>query len=255
MPELEDQLMALGAAIEWPATPLHLWGGAGRRPAAGSRWNNRWALAAAAALLIVASLLAYTPSRDAIAGWLNLHTRFIHTENPSTPTPRPSGPLGRRFDVGTQTTLADAQRQVSWPIQVPSTLGPPDEVYLKLGPTAPSGGEVTLVYGERPGIRTSGLTGVSVLITEARGQTNEQFFQKTLGPDVTMEPVTVGGHPGYWISGRPHNFVFTDANGNPYFDTLRLATNTLIFDDGGTVVRVEGDLTQQQAIDIGRSLA
>lgn len=252
MRELEDDLTALGALIAWPATPPHLWRGAVRirRP-----WNNRWLLAAAAALLIAATFLAYTPTRNAVAGWLNLHTIFNRTENPPTPSPRASGPLGQRFDLGVQTTLAGAQQQISWHIAVPASLGPPDEVYVKLTPTAPSGGEVTLVYAARPGIPVSGITGVSVLVTEARGRTNEQFFQKTLGPGVTIEPVAVAGHSGYWISGEPHGLLFVDANGNPYYDTLRLATNTLIFDDGGTVVRVEGDMSKEQAIQIGRSLS
>ena len=113
---------------------------------------------------------------------------------------------------------------------------------------------VTLVYTARPGIRTTGLTGVAVLVTEARGRINEQYFQKTLGGDVNIESVSVGGHSGFWISGQPHTFAFSDAEGNPYFDTLRLATDTLIFDNGGTLVRIEGQMSKEQAIQIARSM-
>lgn len=261
MPDLEEQLAALSVAIEWPTTPNL----AGRfdflRPArrperAWSSWsvNNRWALAAAAILLIVATLLAYTPSREAIAAWLNLHTTILRVQQQPTPSPHPSGPLGERLGLGSPTTLSEAQSQVKWKIAVPSSLGPPDEVYLKLPPTGPSGGEVTLVYAQRPDIRVSGLTGVSVLVTEARGKTNEIYFQKMLGPDATVEQVTVNGHPGYWIEGRPHDFAFTDADGNVYTDTFRLATNTLIFDDNGTIVRIEGDMSKAQALQIGASV-
>jgi hypothetical protein len=256
MPDLEDRLVALGADIAWPPTPGHLWRGVPQRPAAARRfWQPRWALAAAAVVLILATLVAYTPTRDAIAGWLNLHTSIRRTNQLPTPSPHPSGPFGPRLGLGTQTTLAGAQRQVSWKIAVPVALGAPDEVYVSLPPTGPSGGEVTLVYAARPGIPASGATGVSVLVTEARGGVNEHFFQKILGPGVTIEQVSVDGHQGVWISGQPHEIVFTDANGDPYFDTLRLATNTLLFDDGGTVVRIEGDMSKQQAIYIGRSLA
>jgi len=263
VPDLEAQLTALSGAIEWPETPPHLWGGVRRSRTEGPRrWGvtprfiqSRWALAAAAILLIVATLLAYTPSREAIAGWLNLHTTILRTQNQPTRSPRPSGPLGERLGLGSPTTLKQAQGQVKWTIQVPSSLRPPDEVYLKLPPTGPSGGEVTLVYAQRPDIHASGLTGVSVLVTEARGKTNEIFFQKMLGPDATVEKVTVNGHPGYWIAGRPHDFAFTDANGNVYTDTFRLATNTLIFDDNGTIVRIEGDMTQGQALQIATSMS
>jgi hypothetical protein len=246
MPELEDELTALAGLIAWPATPPRLWTGVPRSRAAGLLARPRWVLVAAL-LILAATLVAYT-------SWVNLHTTIIRTEHPSTPSPLPSGPLGQRFQLGTQTTLAGAQRQLSWKIAVPSALGAPDEVWIKLGPAAPSGGEVTLVYAARSDIKPSDVTGVSVLVTEARGRTDEQFFQKTLGPGVTIEPVTVAGHSGYFISGRPHQFVIVDQDGNPYPETLRLATNTLILDDGGTVVRVEGDMTKQQAIDVGRSL-
>jgi hypothetical protein len=35
---------------------------------------------------------------------------------------------------------------------------------------------------------------------------------------------------------------------------MRLATNTLIIDDNGTVIRIEGDLTKAQALGIAASL-
>jgi hypothetical protein len=100
----------------------------------------------------------------------------------------------------------------------------------------------------------SGQTGVSVLITEARGTVDKGFFGKMLGPDATLEEVQVNGHPGYWIAGKPHVFFFMDANGKFRDETMRLATNTLIFDNGGTIVRIEGDLTKAQALEIAKSL-
>ncbi len=91
-------------------------------------------------------------------------------------------------------------------------------------------------------------------MTEARGAVDEQFFGKTVGPGTTIESVEVGGHKGWWIAGEPHTIVFTDANGNPYFETLRLATNTLLLDDNGTVIRIEGQMTKQQALQIAASI-
>src|SRR5439155_2522440 len=93
-------------------------------------------------------------------------------------------------------------------------------VYLLMPPGGPSQGEVTLVYGPRPGIATASETGVGVLVTEARGSVNEQFFEKTAGPDTTVETVSVDGHDGWWISGKPHMFVFVDSNNEPRFETL-----------------------------------
>jgi hypothetical protein len=93
-----------------------------------------------------------------------------------------------------------------------------------------------------------------VLITEARGKVDTNFFGKMLGSDTTIEPVTVAGNQGYWVAGSPHIFIFLDANGNFRDETMRLATNTLILDDGGTIVRIEGNLTKTQAVQIAASL-
>jgi hypothetical protein len=255
MPDVEQQLFELGASLDWPATP-NLAARVRYRVAEPSRvwYQSRWALAAVALLIALAALVIYTPTRDVIARWFNLHANIQRTENPPTPSPLPPGPLGKRLGLGDQTTLDAARTQVQWKITIPQSLGQPDEVYLQQPPDGPSQGEVTLVYSARQGIPVSGQTGVSVLITEARGTVDKGFFGKMLGPDATLEEVQVNGHPGYWIAGKPHVFFFMDANGKFRDETMRLATNTLIFDNGGTIVRIEGDLTKAQALEIAKSL-
>jgi hypothetical protein len=251
---LEQQLSALGERLDWPDTP-NLAPAIQRRIVVRRQWfDNRWAMAAAVALIALAALLAFPPSREAIADWVNLHTFIGRTQHLPTPTPRPSGPVGERLGLGGKTNLAASRGAVSWKVLLPLPLGQPDEVYLQLPPDGPSGGEVTLVYTARPGIPTSAQTGVAVLVTEARGKVNSNFFGKTVGPGTTIEPVTVDGHSGYWIAGAPHVFVFIDSAGNVLYETLRLATNTLLIDEGGTIVRIEGDLTKDQATQIARSL-
>jgi hypothetical protein len=271
VPDLEDQLIALGREVEWPATPdlvIHLptllWGpralgarGWSERRRGGffaTTTGRRLALAAAALLIALSALAVYTPTREAIADWVNVHVLFQRVNVLPTPTPRPSGPLGERLGLGTPTTLAEAQSHLAWQITVPTSLGQPDEVYLQLPPVGAAQGEVTLVYSTRPGIPVANQTGVAVLITEARGSVNKDLFAKMLGGGTTIDPVTVAGHQGYWVSGSPHVFIFLDANGNFRDETMRLATNTLILDDGGTVVRIEGNLTRAQAVEIASSL-
>jgi hypothetical protein len=228
----------------------------GHRIKARRPWfESRWAMAAAVAILALAALLAYAPSREVIANWLNLHTRIQQVPALPTPKPLPPGPLGTRLGIGSQTRISGAVGAVRWHVLVPSELGQPDEVYLQLPPVGPPQGEVTLVYSGRPGIPTSGLTGVGVLVTEARGSVNTDFFGKILGPGTTLEDVSVAGHPGYWIAGRPSVFFLIDSAGNVRDETLRLATNTLLIDFGGTIVRIEGDLTKAQALQIAASLS
>ncbi len=252
--ELEARLSNLERGLQWPPTP-DMAAGVRRRIELRRPWyGSRWALAAVVVIVVLAALLAYTPTRTAIADWVNLHTSIKLTTTLPTPSPLPPGPLGKRLGLGSQTTLSAARAGVSWHVLVPGSLGQPNEVYLQNSTDAPSQGEVTLVYSARPGIPESGQTGVSVLVTEARGRVDESFFGKTVGPGTTIEPVTVNGHQGWWISGQPHVFFFDDGAGSGRMETLRLATNTLILDDGGTIVRIEGDLTRQQAMDIAASL-
>ncbi len=263
MVDLERRLATLGTEIDWPATPQLSGRVTGRLAiAAHPGWpararastGSRWALAAAALILAVGALLAYPPSREAIAGWVDLHTSIQRVTHLATPSPQPAGPLGKRLGLGGQATLSQAQRQIAWPIAIPSSLGAPDETYLQQPPDGPPLGEVTLVYKARPGIPVAGETGVAVLITEARGGINQQFFGKIVGPDTTIDAVTVSGHDGWWIAGAPHQFFFTDSGGNFRSETLRLATNTLLLDDGGTVIRIEGNMSKAQALEIAASL-
>jgi hypothetical protein len=257
--DLEQRLALLQAEIDWPATPALAARVRARiatpMPTRRPWFMNRLALAAAAVLVVLAALMAYTPSRVAIANFINLHTIFTRVNQLPTPSPLPSGPIGKRLGLGDPTTLAQAQSKVSWHIVVPASLGRPDEVYLQLPPDGPPQGEVTLVYESRPGLKTSGQTGVAVLITEANGAVDTQVFGKMLGDGTTLEEVSVNGHKGYWISGQPHIFVFIDASGQFRSETMRLATNTLIIDDNGTLIRIEGDLTKAQALEIAASLS
>jgi hypothetical protein len=257
--QLEEQLSGLGGHMSWPSAP-DLSGRVGARLAEPDQVRRPWylsrlALAAALAILALAALIAYTPSREVIANWLNLHTIITRVNTLPSLSPRPPGPLGQRLGLGSQSTLEDAQRAIKYHVLVPASLGRPDEVYLQQPPDGPPDGEVTLVYGSRPGIKTSGETGVAVLITEARGRVENQYFQKMLGPDTTLEEVSVNGHAGYWISGAPHQFVFLDSAGLIRSETMRLATNTLLIDEGGTIVRIEGNLTKAQALTMAASLA
>jgi hypothetical protein len=256
MADLEEQLAELAGSVEWPATPrLSVAGARGIQQARRVWAQPRWALAAVAVLAIVATLLAYTPTRTAIADWVNLHTNLRHTTALPTPSPLPSGTLGSNLGLGSPTTLEAAQNAVGWQVLVPAQLGRPDAVYLLMPPAGPTQGEVTLVYAPRAGIPAASETGVAVLVTEARGSVNEEFFGKTIGPGTTIQPVTVGGYDAWWISGKPHIFVFVDANNQPRYDTLRLATNTLVINEEGTIVRIEADVTEAQAEQIGASLS
>ena len=63
----------------------------------------------------------------------------------------------------------------------------------------------------------------------------------------------VNGHPGYWISGGQHLFFTYDRNGRR--QEQRLAGNTLVWQAGDEIVRIEGvDLTLDEALAIAADL-
>src|SRR5258708_9650472 len=164
MADLEQQLTGAAPTRDCPSTPalagviqIHLPARRGGRPGpqatagwggtVGKGYQRRFALAAAAAVLIAAAgLLAFPPSRQAIAGWVNVHTIFRQVPHLATPSPQPPGPLGTRLGLGGRATLADAQRQISWPIAIPSALSQPHEAHLQPPPGAPAPREATVVY-------------------------------------------------------------------------------------------------------------
>jgi hypothetical protein len=257
MADLDARLLALGRELEWPATPNVV-------PAIRSRLSTgprrrqplawRVAFAAVAAVVVTAgALLAVPATRDAIAGFFHLKGLIIQRV-PTNPTPRPSpGPIsiGDRLNLGQPVTLAQAQAASHYQIAVPRALGTPDAVYL-VGPADAQG--VALVYLPGPGLPQAAETGVGALVIEFPGQVQRDFFAKMLGPDASLENVRVNGNAGYWISGKPHGFFFIDAHGNTQEDTFRLAGNTLIWNQGTLVIRIESGLSKAQALQLAASM-
>jgi hypothetical protein len=237
MPELERALAALGAEIVYPATPdLAAAVGARLRPRRPA-WV-RFALAAAIALaLLGASLFAWTPARDTVAGWLGV--RGVGVERVPKLPPVPSPAAG---SFGTEMTVAAASSEAGFPVRQASGLGAPAVFVAQV----PPGREVALVYQTGGG---------EVVLTEIAGTLQEYSFMKLVGPDTVIQPVSVRGHNAWWLSGHPHAFFYLDSHGGPQTATLRLATNTLAWEEDGVIYRLEGaSLTQSQALQIAAGL-
>jgi hypothetical protein len=253
--ELEQQLRALRAYLDYPSTPNLVIAVRTRLVAAPRRpwWSSvivprRLALAAAAVLIVIGGLLAIPQTRDTIAHWFGVKGVIINT----VPSPLPS-PTGNDLQLGQRTTLAEARTAARFRVLVPtnSNLGQPDEVWFN---QAIPNGEVSFVYHTRPGLPTSSKTAVAILIMEVQGTTEKGYFGKMLGPDSTLTEVTVNGGPGYWIEGSPHVFFYTDASGAFHDENMRLATNTLIWQQGDRTIRIEGAQTEAQALQIAASM-
>jgi hypothetical protein len=87
-----------------------------------------------------------------------------------------------------------------------------------------------------------------VLLTQVRSGGGFQVLKKMSGGATTIEPVTVDGETGLWLTGAVHVFI---APGAP----PRLAGNVLLWQHGELTFRLEGrTLTRAQALRIARSI-
>lgn len=227
MAELESRLADLALALEWPVTPdLRAGVSAGLE---GSRRRRRlWPLALAAALLaaMLGAGLLITPVRETVAGWLGLsHVEIHRVQRVPTPAASPAG-------AGSAVGQAEAGRLAGFAVRLPAALGSPREIDFD-----PRSREVTAVYAD-------------ALVTEAAGTFPVAFVQKMVGPGTRFEQVTVNGRPGVWLEGEPHAVFYLDRNGQFVNGSLRLAGNTLVWEEGGVVYRIEANVTRERALEV-----
>jgi hypothetical protein len=265
--EFELALAVIGRNIEFPELP-DLSGLVGREvaqapgrlrvprrwlsPVIRPVWQPAWQRVAVALVAMVAVLsgaLAISPgARHAVAGWLGL--RGVKIVQVPSPTSLPTG-VGTNLMLGSPVPFAQAQAEVGFQILVPTALGPLNEVYF-------SGrfvdGKVTLLYRARAGLPEAETTGVGLLLTEFRAGIDQEHLEKMLGPDTTIESVTVNGEQGFWIAGAPHIELLFDLNGEIVPDSLRLAGNVLVWERGDLTLRIESALSKEQAIAIAESV-
>jgi hypothetical protein len=245
---LEAALADLGTALVFPGTPPLAGGIASLlEPHPASRWPrprswSRAALLAATAVLVLAG----------VAGAIGLGTGAIHlrfADGSPLPTPVSSLP---NHGFGHPTTLDDATAAVPWKLIAPTLpdLGEPDGIYLS---NIPTGGTVTMAWGDRAGYPADD-EGIGLVLTQFQADIGPETFEKMIleGTDVVALPVN--GHPGWWIDGGTHAFFYRDATGAMVDTTLRLVGSTLIWEQDGLALRVEGAPNLAAALRVARSL-
>jgi len=177
-------------------------------------------------------------------------TALTPTPSPTlTTSPTPPGPPGSALDLGFATTLAEAPDLAGFPLLVPTSasLGPPDTVWFR-------DGRVSLVWAARPGLPETEADGIGLLVTQFRGSVHEDLFQKVLGPQSTLTPVTVNGEAGWWISGDLHEFMYLDPNGEVVSESRRIVGDSLIWTRGDMTLRMETSLGRAAAIALAETI-
>jgi len=250
--ELERELRALH--VEWPETP-DLSGAVAARLAAAPAPRRRgrllawldwpaWQVTVALGAVLVAVVMAVPPARSAVLDLLGFGSVRIERAEP-----RPSD-FGSGLDLGTPTTLEQARREVEFPVLVPAAVGRPDSVYLGSAPD-----RVDLVYRARPGLPAATTTRVGLLVTELPAVATP-LIEKTVGSSSRIERLTVDGDPAFFITGADHGFAYLMPGGEAQFESQRLAGPTLLVErPDGLLLRVEGDLTREQAVRIAESVS
>jgi len=235
-PDLERALREL--EIEWPATPdiaaaVRVRLDEPRRPRSWRPvgWRMQLAYVAALLLILFAGTMAASPdARSTVLRWLGISSVEIRKEPPR--------PLPAARELGQRATL-DELRESTAPVLVPSALDDPDATYLT---RLPDGSEAaSLLYADGP-----------VLVQTFRARATP-FIEKTIGSGAQLERLTVDGAMAYWITGA-HGFAYSTGTSGAY-DDQRLAGNTLLVDRAdGVLLRIEGELGRDRAVEIARSV-
>jgi hypothetical protein len=228
--DLEADLRDLGRRLDVPPTPELTSAVLHRLDApAPHRRVPRLVTAAVAAVLALAAAMVVSPAvRAAVFDLLRIGGVELHQNEPA-PTPTLETPLPGERDV----TLAQARDAVDFTLRLPAGLGEPDTVRMV------DDRVVSMSFGD-------------LRIDQFDGGLDPMFEKFAAADDVHR--VSVGDLPGIWVD-RPHVVLYADERGVLREEAARLAGSTLIWEDDGITYRVEGDLTQLEALAVAESLA
>jgi hypothetical protein len=233
MSELELALTDLGRELDYPETP-NLSGAVRRRLAESRRpvvWRRPLVVGLAAVLVTVAAAMAVPPARSQILDWLGIGSvtvRYVD-DLPETEKTREDLQLGARVD------LDEAREQAAFAVRVPTLEGLERPAVYR-----GNAGQVSFLYGSEDEPR--------LLIMQIVGS---GALEKLLQEGTTVELVRVGRAEGAWLEGGEHVLFFPSIGP----DSQRLVGNTLLLERAdGVTVRIEADISREEALRIFRSM-
>ena len=236
MRELELRLASLADAIDYPATP-DLAGPVERalEPRRRPRLRLRsLAVALAVVLAVAAGVLALSPgARSAFLELFRLQGATV-TRLESLPQVELVAP-----DLGERVSREEAERRLGLELLVPQSWGQPDAIHVRDGRVA------SVVYGpaERP----------RLVLSQLDGAVWDGFLKKAAGPGTRIEEVTVGGERGLFVSGDEH-YVMYLSGGRVRDERTSLAGNVLLWNRGRLLLRLEADVSRDEALALAESV-
>jgi hypothetical protein len=237
--ELERALVDLGRQLEVPPSP-DLVSDLRAQLVSGRQHAPRRRLALAVAFVVLAGLaatLAVPAARSALFRVLHIGGEEIQLVD-QLPEVEAQPDLG--YVLGQRVSIARARHEAGFDLR--ELAETPDRVYLG------EHGTVWFLYGspER----------VHLLVAQTELESLDRaFILKKLVPSSTeVRSVSVEGARGYFLSGGDHIVLYVDEHGREIAESARLARNVLVWSRGGLSYRLEGDFTQDRALEIARSL-
>ena len=223
MNELEQRLRELGQQLEYPPEPdvaPAVLVGLDRRPLP-------WRPVAVA----IAAAFAVPQARTTILKWFHLRGATVERVETLPPAVERSqaGGLGRPL------SRDQAKRAVGFQLALPPG-EQPKRVYVLDDALA------TVVLRAH---------GRALLLSEYRVG-NVDLLKKSAGGATLIESVRVNGEPGLWLEGGQHALTYFNGRGEFRQRTVRIHGNVLLWIHGQLTLRLEGELTKAQALDIAR---
>ncbi len=234
MTELELRLASLGDEIAFPETPdVAARFERGLVPGRSRPWLRPLAVGLALVVAVAAGMLAFSPgARSAFLEIFRLRGATVERVEKL-----PDVPTTGRLALGERVTREEAERRVGFRLL---DLGEPDAIFVRDGSVA------TLVYGSPEEPR--------LILSQLRGSIFEGFVKKTGGGGTRIDQVTVAGERGLFVSGDEHFVMFRDEFGRIADEATYLAGNTLLWNRGPLLLRLEADLTRARALELARTV-
>jgi hypothetical protein len=186
---------------------------------------------------VVLALLAAPPVRAAVADWFGFGAVRVERGEPA-PSPAAPPPLVSP-PPGTGVSLSDAVAAVDFPVSVALALGQPDGVEVSGDRRRVSMSWAAAGDGAAPGVLRLDQFGASL-----------DYSIIKRAPDVVF--TEVNGDFAVWFD-EPHEVAVLLPDGTPVTESARLAGHTLIWQEGGVTLRLEGDVPLDRAVEIAES--
>jgi hypothetical protein len=242
----------------------------------GRPWNSprrRFVIGLVFVCAIVAAAIALPGPRHTVARWFGLDRVRIERVPASvsaTTPPEPASTVSAtvtdrppstpstvevddRFaelfdDLGPPVSPAIAAA-TGLPLPTPEALGAPMSLHV---PDVGTLIEVVAVYATSPSLPASVVPGIGAIVSVVDASADATMSGKFVGLDTSIETLEIDGEPAIWLSGAPHDVVVL-VDGQPIVDTLRLATNTLLWQHAGWLLRIEATISRDEAVRLARS--